>query len=315
MVSKPTVKNLTVEDLSPDVKDPEAVKLLPTTIRPQRVVLELHDVNVAISNGIRRVLLSEYPTYYMTFDNADFRTNNPHTLNDYTRDRIKCIPILQSTNPKTVFKLNVLNNTDIPMRVKSGNIEGLVKMKLPFNETFDIAMLDPGKFLTIDKITIARTTGDQGPAVVANCASVALDQTPIDLNTGEGTPSSLSDPRVFRLSFVLNGTVDHKTLLTTACDEIIRRLETVIKSIPNIHNSEDIYYLVLPNETHTIGNIIVKGICEQYPDIPAATYTQNTIARTCTVNIRTNEDIETILVDVCKRNIKVLEELRRQFAK
>lgn len=315
MTAKPTVKNLVIEDLSPVVKDPEAAKLLPKNIYPQKISFELHDVNVAVANGIRRVLLSEYPTLSLIFEDEDFRTNNPHTLNDYTRDRIKCIPLMQSINTKTVFKLNVLNNTETPMRVKSRDIESTTKAKLPFNETFDIAMLNPGRFLTIDKITVRKTVGEGGPAVAANVASVAMDQIPVDLNTGEGTPSGISDPRVWRISFVLNGTTDHKTALTIVCDEIIHRLETVTKSIPNIYNSQDIYYLVLPHETHTVGNLLMKGICEQYPDIMAVTYTHDALSRTCTVAIRTSEDIETILVDVCKRNIKVLEELRKQFSK
>lgn len=302
-----SVKNLKTVSLKPKVSDPEAARLLPTRYFPVEVSLELHGVNLAIANGIRRVLCSEYPTLVMNFAVGDFSTNNPSSLVDYVRDRIRNIPVDQSVNPSTVFRLNVLNETTEDIRVKSRSIES--GKTTPFNETFDIAMLSPGKFINIQKIYLEQTRGWGGGVIACNCVSTSLDETPIDLNTGKGTPSSLSDPHVHRLSFVLNGTVDYKTAIRVTCDEIISRLNAVIKLIPSVTSSGDMYYMTF-KETDTIGNILLKGICEAYPEIPFATYNADPLAKTVTLKIKTNDDIEPILIDVCKRGISVLDRIK-----
>lgn len=315
MSTKPSVKNIKVVSLAPEVKDPEIKKLLPTVVYPEDVSMELHDVNVAVANGLRRVVLSEIPVYALTFDYGDFRTNNPHTLNDYTRDRIKNIPVMQNVNPKSIFRLNVMNTNEAPMRVKSHEIEMVGKGKLPFNETFDLAMLNPGRFLSIDKIYIQRGYGytHGGFAVASGVTCIPIDQQPYDVNTLEGVQSGVSDPRVHRLAFTLNGTISHGEVMRLACDEMIRRLDYASKAVTSVYNSEDTYHLVLPNETHTIGNILVKGICEQYPDVPAVTYSSDPLAKTITLSLRTQDDIETLIVDVCKHNMKTIGDIKSYF--
>lgn len=201
------------------------------------------------------------------------------------------------------------------MRVKSRDIESTSKGKLPFNETFDLAMLNQGRYLSIDKIYVQRGYGytHGGFTVASGVACVPLDQQPYDVNTMEGVQAGVSDPRVHRLSFTLNGTIAHGELMRSACDEIIRRLDYTSKAVTSVYHSDDTYHLVLPNETHTIGNILVKGLCEQYPDVPAATYSSDPLAKTITVSLRTTDDIETMIVDVCKNNMKTIGVIRAHF--
>jgi DNA-directed RNA polymerase subunit L len=104
-------------------------------------------------------------------------------------------------------------------------------------------------------------------------------------------------------------------VMRLACDEIAQRLERTVKAIPTIHSNEDIYYLVLKGESFTVGNIVVKGICEQYPDIKAITPQYDPLTKTMTLAIRTDQDVETILLDVCKKNVKVINEIKSHFEK
>lgn len=309
------VKNVKVTSLAPKVKDPDVAALLPTVLVPERTEMEIHGVNTAIANGLRRVITSESPAWRLNFDHASFHTNDPFILVDYIRKRINNIPIKQDTSAKLTFRLNVLNNTDVNMRVKTGLMEPAGKAKPVFNETFDVCMLGPGKYITIDNIYLQRGYGYMhgGYNMACNVAAVPLDQTPLDTATGVGVPSGLSDPRVHRLAFTTNGTISNGEIMKIACDEIATRLDNVIKSIPNVYNADDTYHLVLKKETHTIGNILMKSIVEEYPDVPAVTYTTDELAKTTTISIRTTDDIETMLIDVCKKNIKIVNTIKAHF--
>jgi len=314
-MSRSVVREVKLESLYPKVKDADAAALLPTVVKPQHASFVVSGCNVAIANGIRRVMLSELPVYGLTFDYGSYRTNMLFMLNDYVRTRIRCIPIMQNIDEKATFRLNVMNTTESPLRVKSRDIIPDHGKRLPFNETFDIAMLDPGKHMAIDRIYVERMTTSAfgGYNVAVNVACTTVDQTPVDLETGEGIPSALSDPREHRITATLQGTMTLTELMHATCDVLIERLDRVIKAIPNVYNTSNVYFLVLPNETHTIGNIIVKGVCDAYPSVPLATYSADHMAKTITISIKTTDDIETVLIDVSKRAIKTLTEVRSQF--
>lgn len=314
-MSRPVVRDITTKSLAPKVDNPDAAALLPSVVHPESASFVLSGCNVAIANGLRRVMLSELPVYGLTFDYTSYRSNMPFMLNDYVKTRIRCIPIMQNVDPKTTFRLNVMNTTELPLRVKSGDIVPSHGKKLPFNETFDVAIIDPGKYLTIDNIYIEHTTTATfgGHNVAVNVACVAMDQTPADLETGAGVPSAVSDPREHRIICTLQGTLSLSELVRKSCDVLAERLEQVVKAIPNVYNTSNVYFLVLPNETHTIGNIIVKGICEAYPTVPLATYSYDTMAKTITISIKIEDDIETILIDVAKRAVKVIQDIKSQF--
>ncbi len=309
------VKNIKVVSKAPKVKDPEVAALLPTVLMPERISMEIHGVNVAIAHGLHRVIQSESPAWRLNFDHASFQTNDPFILVDFIRKRINNIPIRQDVTSKTTFRLNVLNNTEVNMRVKTALVESTSKGKPAFNETHDVCMLGAGKFITIDNIYAQRGYGYMhgGYNVACNVVSLPIDQIPLDTATGEGVTSSLSDPRVHRVAFTTNGNISHVDVVRNACDEIISRLDGATKAIPNVYNADDTYHLVLKNETHTIGNIIMKGVVEEYPDVPAVTYSTDYLAKTIMVSIRTTDDIETMLNDVCKKNIKTVNAIKAHF--
>lgn len=305
------VKNFKVDTVGPKTSDKLVAALLPTVNVPVRCSMELHGVNVAIANGLRRVLMSELPAMRMTFAHDSFHTNDPFMKVDYIRDRIYNIPVRQD-NPNATWKLHKVNDTAMGMRIKTRDLIGTKGL---FNETFDVALIGSNRFITIDKIYLQKGYGynHAGHSLAFAVSSVPLDQTPYDQHTGEGVRSSVSDPRVHRLAFTTNGTMDPKKIVLLACSELVTRLNAVIKAIPSINHANDTYHLVLNNESDTVGNILVKGLVETYPDITAATYSMDDIVRSITVSVRTDDDLESMLIDVCKKNIKVVESIATHF--
>jgi len=303
------MKNVKVENLAPKIQDRELARLMPTVLQPYRFTFELHGVNVAIANAIRRVILSELPAVRLMFDAKNFKTTDPFQLVDYIRDtRIGMIPIRQDIDPKTVYRLAVVNDSETPMMVKSGMLECIRGDKrAAFNETFDICRLAAKSSIVIDDITVVRGYGYQnsGFSVAFNAMSIPLDVQMFDEEKSSGVSSSVSDPRNFRLGFTCNGVMDPKDIVKVAVNEIIARLERISKSIQDVQSAGDLYTLTVSDETDTTGNIIIKFIADERPDV-TATYSVSPLAKSLTLKIRTSDDIATVLSQACKSGIKML---------
>ena len=82
---RPSVRDVTVESIAPEVQDREVSALLPTVVKPSKASFVLGGVNVAIANGLRRVMSMELPVYGLTFDYSSFKTNSPFMLNYFLK--------------------------------------------------------------------------------------------------------------------------------------------------------------------------------------------------------------------------------------
>lgn len=318
-MSDPKISNIKVEDISPKIKDPEINKLLPKTLRPQSFQCEIANVDFAMANALRRVIVSEMPARALKCEHANIKTNNDFILNDMLANRIRLIPIDQKTPLGEKFSLDIINNTEHLLEVKSGDMKG-ARGKLPFNETFTLTTLEPTKFLRIDKITVVEgygyMPGEAGHILAFNVACVALDQTPINLldpKAPRGISCSMANPKRHSLTFNTNGTMPPKKILSMACDILQQRLRNVIDLIPTIFPSEDTYNLVIAGETDTIGNLLMKTIHELYADITAVTYTIDHMSHRMILKIRSDEEVSVIITEAVKYNIKIIDVLKKQI--
>jgi len=330
------VTNIEDKDLSPDAAefDDESDALVCS-----QYSFELHDVNNAIANGLRRVICNELPGLALWFELEECVTDNPFAINNMIQNRIRLIPIDQTVRPDTIFELKVINTTPVVRYVWSNEIrlQGGREIKKPIFNNHPLFTLEPNKRLDIDRITIRRDYGYNfaGHSLACNVTSLALDQAPPFLYrdedptpptpppnavadahfefieaAAERVPSRLSNPRKYRITFINDGVLPSNQIVTMACDELISRMEAVIKHSDNIDREKSFYILNMPGYSHTTGNLLVRTIIDNYPSA-TATYSVESMARSLRVRILTDDDIG----DVLRRATEIIADQYKQIRK
>jgi DNA-directed RNA polymerase subunit L len=321
--SKIIVSDITITDLSPKIKNAALEKYMPKTLFPKRMEFQISGVTNAISNAIRRTMCTELLTSGLDVDYRNIVTNDMFIIPEMIISRFRMIPIDQNTPLGAQFELNAINVTDVVRDVKASEIRivdgGKLVTKLPFNETFTICTLEPGKSIKIEKIGIHQSYGfieGYGAHVIAvNCASVAIDQKPINMYEPEsgGIPSSLSNPQVWKISFNTNGTMPPKNIVLYACNNIIERVESIRNLLYSIQNNGDEYVLTVDGESDTIGNLFMKTALSLFPDIRAIVYSTSSVGRILTLRIRCDEDINTIYDKTIRFLTSAFTEIKKFF--
>lgn len=297
MNNKIKITDFKITSLKPNVKDPEILKVLPNLIHPEKCTLIIHNVHNAISNAIRRTISEEMPVLRMMFDISDIDTNDKFIIPEMIYRRIQLIPILQDTNIDSHYEIDYVNMGPIVRDLKTKDIK-VKNGKLPCNDTFTLVSLQPGKYIKIKNIRIHRDFAYNfgGYSNVAGAVSLAVDQQPINLydKNSEGISVSVSNPQVWKLEFVSNGSIDTVKSLIAACDNLIERVRGVENLLYNITTHNEEYMLSIPEESHTLGNLFMKEISDLYPDIRFVCYTVPSVVRAAIIRIKTDDKIETI---------------------
>lgn len=316
-MSKIAITKFNIKDLRPNLKNAKQEKeykhLYPDKFTRKEVTFEVSGIHNALANAFRRTLSAEINVKALNADLESFETNDPFILNDFTIEtRLRHIPILQSISTDSRYKLEVVNNTEAPMNVKSGMIE-VVKgpAKLPFNSNFTLAVLQPGKTLKLPNIYVDTGYGYEfaGYNICSVVSAIPLDIVPIDLETCEGTPAAIADPHQFKFSFVSNGTIEPIELLKNCCTNIVERLKFVEEILPSIETTEDLSILVIAGESDTIGNMLTREIIELYPDIKYVTYSTNSVIRKMTFKLRTNDEPDKVIQNAINTLIKKISSM------
>lgn len=343
-MKKIKVEDIRVTDLTPKPTGwlSKYAHLLPKTIHPKQFEFIIHPVSNAVSNALRRTICDELLVSAMSVGMTDITTDDPFIKHEMMVRRLRYIPVKQSTPLDTTFELYAVNNTSDVRSVRSGEI--VIKStgpsrrsgrrhgdgaeaapELPFNDNFELCKLQPGKSITIKNIRMEQAYGyqsDRGSHVVAvNVVSLAVDHTPLNLYEKDaagrpiGTSISVSDIRKWQIKFISIGTMEPLDIVAAACDTIITRLKTVEELIPTTQGKSGEYNLYIAGESHTIGNLIMREVCDQYPDIGAITYSVDDMNRSLTIRIRCDDDAKFILEDVVKKLIARFEEIKTYFVR
>lgn len=317
------VTNFNVEVLKRIV--PEKYKhLLPTTLIPEVVTFELegNDINNAVANGLRRTIAGELPVKAMTcsIEINNFATTDEYVIPEMIRLRLKQIPLKQDCPINIKFDLNFTNNTPENINVKTGNMSitsGQLR-RLPFNENITILILRPNQSINIKEIEVVSDFGyipGSGMHVMAVQTSIeALDQEPLNVyNTPvTGIPSREADPHHYKVRFITNGVINAKELVKMACDSIIERAKLFKEAVTGAISDGNLYTIVIVNESHTIGNLVVKTISEIFPGIDFVSYAPHlTILNAIRITIRTDEDIGIVCNDTAAHIEKVMTRIKR----
>ena len=286
------VKNFKIESLAPKISPKDNKELMPDNLHPYKASFEITGINEAVSNGLRRVIMTELPVKALYFDLDDLSTTDPFTLNDFVQTRLRNIPIDQKIPLNATFNLDFQNNTEDLIAVKSGNLQikpGSTVKKLPFNIQYTLAEIKPNTNLKINNISVKRAHGYDfgGHTVAFSATSIPLDATPYNGFTKTGQHSSVANPKHFRITFISNGNMEAKEIVKESCNEIIMRLKMIMELLKDdLHKLDNEYKLNIHGESDTTGNLIMRTVCDLYPDIPAITYDMNHISRILSLRIK-----------------------------
>jgi DNA-directed RNA polymerase subunit L len=209
------------------------------------------------TNSIRRVLVTELPTYALHVDNATFTVNEHDKVIDYDKVNVivTSIPLRQDlVKNMSRFYLKVTNKDigsagSIRTRdIKNNNGVSIVDLNLCNDmELFEIY---PGASLYTE-LEVKFLSGNimgQHSAAYRVCMNSDVDI----LNKTTGVKEEIRRP--FKMSFSTNGQYDCKTLLLDTINNIISRYESLIDNVElyllSVNKNEFIFSI--NNETHTL---------------------------------------------------------------
>jgi DNA-directed RNA polymerase subunit L len=299
------MKEIGVKDFKVDVVKYELptayAQLAPKNLFPATCSVVLTNCNNAIANGIRRTIMCELPVKALSCEYEDIDTDDPFIVPEMVQARLRSIPLDQTIPIGTVYSVSAKSSV-VPLDVHTSTFKPASRY---FNN-MTLLTLQPLRYLNIRNIRVSTEIGIREGygmhAVAFNATSIALDIAQMNPYEGTGVSSHVADPRMWKLSFNTNGTMEPAAIIKYACDNIIERLKAI--PIDEITEHDSQYALSLPGESHTIGNLIVRTTLDIYPDIPAITCVVGSVDRVATIKIRYGDDINIMLKTVIDDLVK-----------
>ncbi len=234
--------------------------LIPDTVN-QCLSFEITNSNYAIANGLRRTIKSEIPMKYLTVSMADIFSTDPYVTGDVIRKRIEMIPIPQDTPVDSTYSIRFENKSDTYVDVLSSEIKQRGgTTPVGFIQAIPIVSINSYQSFVVENITVSETQSYINSRVTA--ARVGYNILDHDMHTES---SINSDPKHFYLEVETPGNIDPRYIVRTAIDSLIKRLRSINYSLSK--TEYNVYKLMIPNETHTIGNLLSRYIYMIEPTI------------------------------------------------
>ena len=219
------------------------------------------------SNSIRRVLVTELPTYALHVDNATFDVDELDKVIDYDKVNVivTSIPLRQDlVKDMTRFYLKV-KNKDIgsagAIRTRDiKNKSGVSLVDLNLCNDMELFEIYPGASLYSEfeiKLQSGSVLG-QHSAAYRVCMKSDVDIFNPTLGIKQETK------RTFKMSFSTNGNYECRSLLLYTFTHIVKRYESLLENIElsllNVNKNEFVFSV--NNETHTLFTPINKEILD-----------------------------------------------------
>ncbi len=286
---------------------------------PHEFSMLLTGVNNAEANAIIRVAAGELLVKAMV--PGTITTTNAYILQEQVTNRIRQIPLDQSINNDAQFTLAAENNTAGIITIYSREIRRS-KGSGPFcNENIPLFTLEPGTTLSCD-ISVAQNSA-MSPGCGMYCvavlsSSLCEDEVLIDLRRGaesneKGISSSVANGKVWRVAFRTNGTIHPYEIVRRSCDDIIFRAQNILSLVPQFASINNDHTLTIDGETDTIGNLFMRGILAEYPDIKNILYECDDKNYTMTLRLNTDRSLTEIFTRVTKHIVDLFTEIKKSI--
>lgn len=269
--------------------------LIPDKVN-QILSFELLQSNCSFANALRRTIINEIPVRHLTVSMTDIITNDPWIDNKIIRNRIEMIPIAQDIPIGTSYAIRYENTGDTYVDIMSSEIKQRGATPKGMLQSIPICSINADYSFVADNITVAESYGYINSRV--SIGRVEYEILNHDMKT---ISAANSNPTHFRLALEVPGNIDPKDIVHKAIDSICDRLDAIDYSLAKVEY--DIYKLSIPNETHTIGNLLSSYIFELHPIIEyVAMREEHPSKRDCVLDIK-----HTQAEKLCKQAVEIIK--------
>ena len=304
------------------------------------------EINHIVLNVLRRVMLEDIPSLAFNKDNIDISKNTSVYNNDYMRNRLENLPLIDVNFPLDLDEYNELRRytrgraeykEPVNEEEVEGEGEGEEKKKDNYlftiyskvinkkDEYFDVTS-DAIEFFDGTKkvksfyknpILIVRLKpGEEFEFSAKADKGIPMNHS-IYASVGMCCYEMINDNE-YIFKFEPRGQLSVSEILSRTCKIIKFRLEFIMNVIKKIKFTSDNHVkIILNNEDHTFGNLIARGL-QDHKNIDFAGYKlDHLLIRDVTIEYVTNgsKTINEILNDVLSGYIKLYAEMEEHFHK
>lgn len=269
------------------------------------LIISGKQVNYSTVNTIRRILLTEIPTYALAKKNIHISKNTTIYDNDYMSLRLGNITVPNLNNDaimiddykddKIDMYLNSKNNTNNVSNITTDELvffKDGVEMKNPFDVPNLIIKLRPNEeFNFHGKLTIGKAYVNEIWAAVSPCFYEIINE------------------NKYKFTFETLEQLTYKQILNKCFKIIVKKLENIELVVGNAHkkiNSNKIT-IVLDNESHTMGNLIITKLQDDVDVLYAGYKKDHVLVNNITMKI------ETKTINPLKNLFKTIDELKKIY--
>jgi DNA-directed RNA polymerase subunit L len=336
-------------DTAPALRDLFGLEELP--LAPTRASLTLSDCPLCVVNALRRVLLGELPGHALRMPGNQQLFDDPYMLFQFVQGRVQGLGLpyaLPAGADALVLRLSVSNQEgQVARTVYAGDLE-VVKgamLRPLFNPTTELAVIQPGRSITVEDIVIERGVGtmDANFTVACDACYTHLDipqHSDEEMRSAGGVAAAASgykvsclvaNPRRHRLTFTLPATADAAeaySAISDACVNVkdrLRRIAAAVEpgggggmqySIVRLANGLHEAVLHVPDETYTIGEILRRYIFDSSDtDVANVGYTIPRHERRLTLKVsHAKADVTAVVLHAIRQAIAAFDDIQSGIA-
>ena len=295
---------------------------------------DIKDVNLSIANGIRRILMSEVPSFSIDIDNINIKNNTSIFHNEYVKERLALVPIKYFNKISTesdnysfidVIKMNnikcslkVENTTEDNIEVTTKDIKIELKTIIDDDDTYlDIKE----KLFNEPHILLLQLKPKEKFECTMEISEGIVGK--YSLNKGLKTNNArwqtctnvgfYHDINSYSYDIETCGVYNNKTILYMAVETLIKKLENFIKNIQNesddtriktVPNVENMYNIIINKENHTLGNILVELLYKD-KNVEFCSYKQpHPLEDIIVLQIKRSNNLIDFMVERCNECVK-----------
>ena len=304
---------------------------------------DIKDVNLSIANGIRRILMSEVPSFSIDIDNINIKNNTSIFHNEYVKERLALVPIKYFDTISTesdnysfidVIKMNnikcslkVENKTEDIIEVTTKDIE--IKLKTIIDD-MDIYLDINEKLFSEPHILLLQLKPKEKFECTMEISEGIAGKYSLNKNlkTNNARWQTCTNVGFYHninsYSYDLEtcGVYNNKTILYMAVETLIKKLENFIKNIQNesddiriksVPNVKNMYNIIINKENHTLGNILVELLYKD-ENVEFCSYKQpHPLEDIIVLQIKSSNNLIDFMVERCNECVKSVKLLLNEI--
>jgi len=302
----------------------------------------IENVKLSIVNGLRRILMSEIPSFSIDIDKVNILKNTSIFHNEYIKERLSLVPIKYFNNITT--ETETFNFIDV---IDMNNIKCSINKKNETDDNINITTAD------IDiKLRTIIDDGDlyndikeklfiEPPIVLIQLKPKEEFHCTLEISEGVAGKYSLlkniktnnarwqtcsnigfeHENNKYKFDIETCGVYNNKTILYMGIELLIKKITNFIDNLEKIKRNEvindlkinpsetvkNMYNIIINKENHTLGNILVELLYDN-ENIEFCSYKQpHPLEDIIVLQIKTDSNLIDMLVGRCNESIDIIK--------